>query len=152
MAVPGRRPGRPGAGDPNQPVTDGALAGTAWVLVGIDDTVDLAGIVPTIAFAADGTVAGLGRLQPVQRPYARRWCGTDVRGAGDHEDGLWRSGRCRRARLPGRAGRGRGLCRSTPTVISCWMAGRQLIFFAVTDWAAAPPHRPILFRVGPVRV
>lgn len=59
VAVPLVVPGAPGVVDPNQPVEDG-LPAAAWTLVGIDDTVDLAGVRPTLEFLADGTVAGLG--------------------------------------------------------------------------------------------
>ncbi len=104
VAVPLQAPGAPGVVDPNQPVDPGALAGTSWVLVGIDDTVDLAGIEPTIAFAPDGSVAGPCWLQPVQRPVRRRWRGAHVRWPDDDPHGLRRSGGCGRAHLPRRPG------------------------------------------------
>lgn len=60
---------QPGAGDPDQPVTDGDLPGTSWALVAIDATDDLAGIVPTLEFGDDGSMAGLAGCNQFTGPY-----------------------------------------------------------------------------------
>lgn len=60
----------PPATEPDRPVTDGNLPGSSWVLVAIGETSDLARVVPTLAFAADGTVGGTGGCNTFGGPYA----------------------------------------------------------------------------------
>jgi heat shock protein HslJ len=46
-----------------------ALAGTSWILTDLGSMTDFAGLVPTLQFAADGTVAGFAGCNQFHGPY-----------------------------------------------------------------------------------
>ena len=56
VAGPGVAEGPPGDPPAGEPIAD--LAGTSWILADMGGTADLARLVPTLEFGADGTVSG----------------------------------------------------------------------------------------------
>jgi heat shock protein HslJ len=67
-AAPGIAAGS-SAVDPPSEKPAAALAGTSWILTDLGSMTDFAGLVPTLQFAADGTVAGFTGCNQFHGPY-----------------------------------------------------------------------------------
>jgi heat shock protein HslJ len=74
VAGEGIAEGPPGDAPAGAPITD--LAGTSWVLLEMGGTADLAHLVPTLEFGADGQVSGFAGCNQFNAPYAIS--GTDL--------------------------------------------------------------------------
>ena len=68
VAGEGIAEGPPGDAASGAPVTD--LAGTSWVLLDMGGTADLAHLVPTLEFGADGQLSGFAGCNQFNAPYA----------------------------------------------------------------------------------
>lgn len=67
VAGPGVAEGPPGDPPAGAPIAD--LAGTSWILADMGGTADLAHLVPTLEFGADGTVSGFAGCNTFQGSY-----------------------------------------------------------------------------------
>lgn len=68
VARPGIAMGPPGQDLPSE-APAAALAGTSWTLTDLGSMTDFAGLVPTLQFGADGTVAGFTGCNRFHAPY-----------------------------------------------------------------------------------
>lgn len=76
VAGPGVAEGPPGE-DPPAETPGAALAGTSWTLTELGSMTDFAGLIPTLEFGADGTIAGFTGCNRFHGPYTIT--GTDLK-------------------------------------------------------------------------